>query len=411
MKAIVLAAAKSIKLSPFSDTRPKSMMFFSGRYILESILIQLSEAGVTEVWIVVNHKKEMIQKFFQYGKSLGLKLNYIFQPEELGIGQALSLCEDAIGDDKNFLLVYGDALMSGNPFIPLIERLELTEAKSLATITHPSSEGYYGNIYLSHNMEITKLLEKPSGSRISNYIFGGSFVLSHDCFKFLKDNDNDIVSLYQNLIKNKELEASLWEDNWIDISRPWYILAANQLMTEPWDCSIIPQTVEMDSNVQISGVVHIAKNAKIGSGTKIVGPCYIGENVFIGNNTLIRENTSIGPNSIIGYGTEIKNSVLFGNDIIGRLSYIGDSVIGENVNLGSGIVTVNYNPKNIGISCHLNESEPINTDLNKLGVFIGDNSIIGSGHKIAPGTMIPPNFTIADNVSIDQSFIESKQKK
>ena len=83
MKAIVLAAAKSKKLAPFSDTRPKSMITISGKYILENILNQIVESQVNEIWIVVNHKKEIIQDHFQYGKSLGVKLDYIEQPDEL----------------------------------------------------------------------------------------------------------------------------------------------------------------------------------------------------------------------------------------------------------------------------------------------------------------------------------------
>ncbi|MBU2646838.1 NTP transferase domain-containing protein, partial [bacterium] len=116
MKAIILAAAKSKKLSPFSDTRPKSMISISGQTILETILKHLQAAGIQEVWIVVNHQKEIIQDYFKYGKSVGLKIKYVEQPEEGGIGQAVSLCQDVVGQDSHFLLVYGDVLMADNHF-------------------------------------------------------------------------------------------------------------------------------------------------------------------------------------------------------------------------------------------------------------------------------------------------------
>ncbi len=406
MKALVLAAAKSKKLSPFSDTRPKSMISISGQFIIETMLKQLQSAGIDEVWIVVNHQKEIIQQNFRYGKTLGLKIDYIFQPEVLGIGQAVSLFENALGEDQQFLLIYGDVLMAGNHFKPLLDKYERTRPQALATISHPLSDGAYGNIYLSHNMKISKFLEKPEGlRRLSNYIFGGSFILDKECFSFLKDHEYDIAAYYQQLIEKNQMEASLWEDSWIDISHPWHILAANQMMMKIWTKTIQPYNVIIDSNVNIKGVVHFGENVHVSSGTTIVGPCYIGSDVYIGNNSLIRKNSSIGSNCKIGYGTEIKNAVLFGNSTVGRLSFIGDSVLGENVSLGSGTMTVNHDSLGRDIYFRTPNEEPLNTSLPKLGAFIGDNSIIGTGHTIAPGTLIAAGTNISDRISISDSTL------
>lgn len=403
MKALILAAAQSKKLFPFSETRPKSMISISGQYILETILKQLKVAGITEIWIVVNHKKEIIENYFRYGKILDLKINYIEQAESLGIGHAVSLCEEIIGIDEHFLLVYGDVLMSGNHFKYLLDRFEQTKSATLATISHPLSKGAYGSIYLAHDMQISKFVEKPDDQRLSNYIFGGSFILNRDCFQFLKCNKFDMVAYYQKLIADKQMYASLWEDAWIDISRPWHILDANQMMMKPWTTSVIPESVFIDSNVNINGIVHFGENVHISSGTTIVGPCYIGSNVYVGNNSLIRKNSSIGPNCKIGYGTEIKNAVLFGNSIVGRLSFIGDSVLGEGVHLGSGTMTVNFDSLGKDIFFYPEDEEPLNTELTKLGAFIGDNSIVGTGHTIGPGSTINAGTTISDRITITNS--------
>jgi UDP-N-acetylglucosamine diphosphorylase / glucose-1-phosphate thymidylyltransferase / UDP-N-acetylgalactosamine diphosphorylase / glucosamine-1-phosphate N-acetyltransferase / galactosamine-1-phosphate N-acetyltransferase len=405
MKAIILAAAKSRKLAPFSDTRPKSMISISGQYILETILRHLKTAGIQEAWIVVNHQKEIIQDYFKYGKSIGLKIEYIEQPEEGGIGQAVSLCEDVVGNDPHFMLVYGDVLKAGNHFEHLLGRFERMQPGALATIAHPLSDGDYGNVYLSHDMQISKILEKPEGTRMSNYILGGSFILGRDCFDFLSRNNLDMVAYYQHLISENKMSASLWEDSWIDISRPWHILAANQMAMKPWNTSVIPDTVSIDPNVNIKGIVHFGENVHICSGTTIVGPCYIGSNVFIGNNSLIRKNSSIGPNCKIGYGTEIKNAVLFGNSTVGRLSFIGDSVLGENVQLGSGSMTVNHDSLGKAIIYQPPGEESVNSNLPKLGAFIGDNSVIGTGHTIAPGAYIAANTKISDRITISNSTV------
>ncbi len=403
MKAIILAAAKSKKLSPFSDTRPKSMISISGQYILETILRHLQSAGIQEVWIVVNHQKEIIQNYFKYGKSVGLKIEYIEQPEEGGIGQAVSLCEQVVGDDPHFMLVYGDVLKSGNHFKHLLSRFGRIKPNALATIAHPLSDGDYGNVYLSHDMQISKFLEKPEGARMSNYILGGSFILGRDCFKYLSQNNLDMAAYYKHLISEGSMSASLWEDSWIDISRPWHILAANQMMMKPWSTTIIPDSVSIDPNVNIKGIVHFGENVHVCSGTTIVGPCYIGSNVFIGNSCLIRKNSSIGSNCKIGYGTEIKNAILFGNSTVGRLSFIGDSVLGENVKLGSGSMTVNHDSLEKVIEYQPPGEDSINTNLPKLGAFVGDNSIIGTGHTIAPGTYIAAGTKISDRITISSS--------
>lgn len=403
MKAIILAAAKSKKLSPFSDTRPKSMISISGQYILETILRHLQTAGIKDVWIVVNHQKEIIQNYFKYGKTVGLKIEYIEQPEELGIGHAVSLCKDVIEDDPHFMLVYGDVLKAGNHFKHLLNRFERIKPNALATIAHPLSDGNYGNVYLSHDMQISRFLEKPEGTRMSNYILGGSFILGRDCFDFLQQNNLDMVAYYQHLISENRMSASLWEDSWIDISRPWHILAANQMMMKRWNTTIIPDTVSIDPNVNIKGIVHFGDNVHVCSGTSIVGPCYIGSNVFIGNNALIRKNASIGSDSKIGYGCEIKNAVLFGKSTVGRLSFIGDSVLGENVEMGSGCMTVNHSSLGNAIEFQAPGEEPVSTNLPKLGAFVGDNAIIGTAHTTAPGTYIAPETRISDRVTISNA--------
>lgn len=400
MKAIILIAAKSEKLSPFTETCPKSMIPMAGTSILNTLLLQLKEAGITEIWMVVNHLKEQIKETFQYGRALGLKIDYINQGAENGIGKALSLCKDKIGDKENFMLVYGDVLMAGNSFIALQERYLQTESKALATISHPASEGSYGNVYLSHDMKISKLIENPEDDRLKNYIFGGSFILPSDCFNYLEKQPNDMVGYFQELIRTGQLAASLWENQWIDISHPWHILEANKMAMTSWVNTEIPESVKLEPNVTIKGKVHFGENVHIGSGTTIIGPCYIGNNVYIGDSALIRKNTSIGDNVKIGYGTEVKNSVLFGNSTIGRLSFIGDSVLGKNVQIGSGTITVNYDTLERGIALHKPDRSSTPTKLKKLGALLGENTIIGTGHTIAPGTVLLPDTTIEDRITI-----------
>lgn len=409
MKALILAAARSEKLTPFTDTLPKSMIPIAGKPILHTILNQLKEAGVHEVWIVVDYIQDSIKEYFHYGKDLDIKIEYLEQKVESGIGNAISLFELCLAEDENFLLVYGDTLMSGNHFKHLLKKQKRSPSSTTATICHPVSKGNYGNVYLGHDMKISKLLEKPMGARMSNYIFGGSFIFHKSCFQKIKELKFDIVAYFQYLIQEERMDAALWEDSWIDISYPWHILAANKMMMSHWQDSIIPSSVTIEPNVSISGAVHISENVYISTGTTIKGPCYIGPNVYIGNSVLIRKNAAIGANSKIGFGTEIKNAVLFGNSIVGRLSFIGDSVIGNNVKLGSGAITINYLTSGKSIFFNSQNEGELNTELSKLGAFIGDNSSIGTGHTIAPGSTLNATTEISDLITI-QNKSNSLQK-
>lgn len=384
-------------MAPFSDTRPKPMINLCGQYILERQLRCLQEAGVKEVFLVVGHKSEMIQEQFHFGRDLGLKIEYLVQKEPLGIGHAVSLGAEALGKEQRFLLVYADALMAGNPFKALIERYSYAKKPNLATVTHPGSEGAYGNVYLSGEMGISKLVEKPEAGRFSNYIFGGSFILDSSVFGLLEAKGRDMLAVYQELIGKGALEASLWEDNWIDIARPWHILLANQMLMKDLKTSIIPNSAVLEANVTLKGAVVLGEGVHIEAGTTLNGPCYIGEGSYIGNSCLIRNFSSIGPNSTIGYGTEIKNAVLFGGANVGRLSFIGDSVLGENVRLGSGTMTIN-NRIDGGTVRYKPQGEPeVDTGLEKLGSFIGDGAKVGTGHNLSPGSWIAPGALLLDN--------------
>ncbi|MDT8447653.1 MAG: sugar phosphate nucleotidyltransferase [bacterium] len=396
MKALVLAAAKSAKLSPFSDSRPKTMINLSGQMILERQLRMLKEAGVNEVFLVVGHKREMIQQAFHYGRELGLKIDYLVQEEQKGIGNAVALGAKALAQEERFLLVYGDGLMGGNNFKQLIDRVPLASKPNLATVTHPSSDGAYGNVYLSGEMLISKLVEKPEAGRFSNYIFGGAFILSPKIFDLLAQKGEDMLAVYQELIANAEMEASLWEDSWIDITRPWHILLANQMVMRRWNETIIPESAVIEPNVTLRGAVHLGEGVHIASGTTIVGPCYVGAGSYIGNSCLIRTFSSIGPQCTIGYGTEVKNAVLFGNSVVGRLSFIGDSVLGEHVHLGSGTMTINHRIEGGNITFKPADEAPLDTGLSKLGAFIGDHAVIGTGHNLAPGTWIGSGQILGD---------------
>jgi len=393
MKAVILAAARSERLLPFTETRAKPMIRIAGRTILEYMAQSLREAGVVDLLVVVNHRREGIQRYFEHGHDFGLNIEYVVQDPVDGIGAGLGRCEEELSGEP-FLLLYGDVLATGQPFTQLLARRGEPDS-AVAALSLPSSSSEFGNVYLDNEMRITRLREKPSDPHLSNYVFAGMYLLPPRIFRVLDACHHDIEQAYQALIRDGAFHGTLWEGGWIDIRRPWQILEANRMVMDLWKTAEIDATARLEGNVRIEGAVHIEAGVVVGSGTILKGPCYVGRGTYIGNNTLVREYSSLGPDSVVGYGTELKNCVLFGRSTLGRLSFIGDSVIGEGVHFGSAVTTVNLRRDRQPVPVQTEEGE-VSTGMEKVGAFIGDDVYIGARHVLGPGTRIKAGVTVPD---------------
>ena len=148
----------------------------------------------------------------------------------------------------------------------------------------------------------------------------------------------------------------------------------------------------IEKNVTIKGEVVIAKGTLVKSGAYIEGPVVIGENCVIGPNCYIRASTSIGNNSKVGNAVDIKNSIIGENTCIAHLAYIGDSVIGDNVNVAAGVITANlrHDGKNIKTPV---KGKIVDAGRRKLGAIVGDNVKLGINTSIYPGRKIWPDKT------------------
>ena len=133
----------------------------------------------------------------------------------------------------------------------------------------------------------------------------------------------------------------------------------------------------------------IHKSVSIDSGVEIIGPAIIMEGVRLKHNAYIRENVIIGPNSVVGNSCEIKNSILISNCEVPHFNYVGDSILGNKAHLGAGVILANLRLDKNNIIMDKQE-----TNLRKIGAFIGDNTQIGCNSVICPGTIILPNKII-----------------
>ncbi len=398
MKAVILAAGKGSKLNPFSNTRPIPMISIAGKALLDNSLFQLKKAGINDIYIIVGHHKEIIQDFVAEKSDSGMNIHCLEQKNNGGIGDAVLTVKGKISPGEYFLLIYGDTLTDENIYSKTQQSFHSFKCP-VASICLPPSNESFGNVFLNAQMKINKIVEKPKGNNFGNYVLSGVFVLPESFFGLLEKNKRSMEKALKALVQEGELMASMWENEWLDIVYPWEILKANRIILDSWNESSIAKSAIMESNVTMQGVVNIEEGVVIKAGAVLEGPCSIGKGSYVGNNSLVRSYTSLGNNCSIGYGVELKNCVVLDNSGIGRLSFVGDSVIGENVDIGAGCMTVNRNLgwEKVQIK---NGKTILPSGLKKLGAFIGDNVILGAGNTIQPGTVIPPGKTLSACYSV-----------
>jgi len=170
----------------------------------------------------------------------------------------------------------------------------------------------------------------------------------------------------------------------------WDILKANELavaLNTVWENKGIAH-----SSLYVDGKLSVGAGTKILPGVVIEGDVIIGSNCKIGPNCYIRGSTSIGHQCHIGQAVEIKNSVIFNQTNVGHLSYIGDSILGEKVNLGSGTTTSNLRHDGKTHSSKVS-NKLVDTGRRKFGTVIGDNVHTGINTSIYPGRKIWPGVT------------------
>ena len=386
MKAIILAAGKGAHLSPFSDTRPQPMIGVAGRTILDNSLELLKSSGINDIFVVVGHKREKLIDALQEHEYDGLNIHYVEQKQSRGIGNAVLKVKNKISPGEYFLLLYGDILTANNIFSKVQQSFH-TFKSPVASICLPPSNQQFGNVFLNAQMEITKIIEKPKSNKFGNYVLAGVFILPASFFQLLESTGQSMEKALKKIVASEGLRASMWEDGWLDVVHPWEILTANKMIMDSWGESSIAKTATLEANVTLQGIVKIGEGVLIKAGAVIEGPCSIGCGSYIGNNSLVRSYTSVGKNCEVGSGVELKNCVVMDSSQIGRLSFIGDSVLGENVDIGSGCMTINRTVDWKPISVQ-NRKGQVSTNMSKLGAFLGDGVVVGAGNMIQPGTVV-----------------------
>lgn len=150
--------------------------------------------------------------------------------------------------------------------------------------------------------------------------------------------------------------------------------------------------------------IFIGEGTIIEEGALIKGPALIGRNCFIGHGAYLRENCLLGDNVRIGHGAEVKNSLVLSGSTIAHLNYVGDSIIGNNVNFGGGAIVANFRLDGQSVKIKVKDGVAIDTGLLKLGAVVGDNGKVGVNAVLNPGTILGKNCLVYPLTSVVGNF-------
>jgi len=177
----------------------------------------------------------------------------------------------------------------------------------------------------------------------------------------------------------------------------------------PWDLvKILPQIItdiisQLDGNFLINNGIAIHESAIVEPGAVLKAPIIISANCFIGAHAYLRGGVYLGESVVIGPGCEIKSSIICAKSSMAHFNFIGDSIIGSDVNFEAGSITTNYqNDKVDKRIFSVYNSEVIDTGVDKFGSLVGDHSKIGANAVLSPGTLLPKNAIVHRLQLIDQ---------
>ncbi|MDR1433494.1 MAG: UDP-N-acetylglucosamine diphosphorylase [Puniceicoccales bacterium] len=166
-----------------------------------------------------------------------------------------------------------------------------------------------------------------------------------------------------------------------------------------WAIGIFPQAKrDRPAGCHIGKDAFIHESVQLPPVCVIDGPAYIGEGTTIRPFAYIRGNAIIGKNCLVGNSCELKNSILLDGVQIPHFNYVGDSVLGNFVHLGAGVILANLRLDKMEITARYGEKR-IPTGLRKMGAIVGDYSEISCNSVINPGTILPKKSMIFGGIA------------
>ena len=432
---VILAAGKGTRLK---SRHPKVLHTIAGKTLLAHVVASASKVvPPANIFAIIGHEGELVREALQ---SSGIQ--FVVQSEQRGTGHALMTAREALRGFSHVLVLSGDVPLIHPETIERVRDFHIANGSTMTILTaEPRDPFGYGRVFrklenATPTDEVDRIVEQKSlrnnegeqreiNSGIYAFAVGplythidklttdnsaGEFYLTdmasvlgkagEKVLALRADNPNEVLGV--NTRKElAELDAKL------RAKKANELMAAGTTIFRPETCDI-DADVKVGTDTVIEPFVQIIGQTKIGSDCRIrsysvITNCQIGDDVLIRpgcimEDSIVRNGAQIGPyshlrpSSDIGEGAHVGNFVETKKAKLGKqskanhLSYLGDAVIGEGVNVGAGTITCNYD----GVNKH----ETVIED----GAFIGSDSTLVAPVKIGPGAYVGAASCITEDV-------------
>ena len=440
LTAVILAAGKGKRMR---SSLPKVMHNLAGKTLLAHVFHTAGLLSCDEIYIVYGHGGDQVREDHDM-----FDARWVRQERQLGTGHAVLQVMDSIPASHHVIVLYGD--------VPLITEYTLATLVEMAgesgfsiLTSHLDDPTGYGRIVRDKTGQILGIVEQKDADdqeKLLREINTGMMVVRADLLKkwlgMLTDDNAQKEYLLTDIVGHAVNEgidvrstgpASVMEIKGVndraqlaELERHYQLMQARKLMREGVTLAdparfdlrgelTAGEDIFIDINVVIEGEVNIEKSvtigpncvirdSRIGEGANIAANCVI-DNAVIGKRNRVGPFARIRPGSRLDEDVHIGNFVEIKQSDIGReskanhLSYIGDSEVGERVNVGAGTITCNYD----GAGKH---RTIIGDD-----VFIGSNTELIAPLRINDGATIAAGATISKDVEADALAMSKREAR
>ena len=433
--AVILAAGKGTRMQ---SKLYKVLHKVCDRTMVELVLDSLSDLEMQEVITVVGHGAERVKEV------LGDRTKFVLQEEQLGTAHAVKVAKDELKDKEGTTIVmYGDTpLIRSETINNMLDHHEKMNAKATVLTAIADDPFAYGRIIRDVNGKLVKIVEEKDATEqerkikeINSGIYCFDNKLLFEMLEKVKNDNNqgeyylpDVLGLIR---EQKEIiETYLCDDfdetfgvndrvalayaenvmrNRINTKH----MLAGVTLVDPTNTYIAPNAVigrdtTIYPNVTIKSNTIIGEdcqikpnsyleNVQIGNGVKVlsstISDSKIGDYTSVGPYSHIRNNCELGKHVRVGNFVELKNTTYGDGSKTAHLSYLGDTEVGSNTNIGCGTITVNYDGKN-------KYKTKIGSD-----AFIGCNSNLIAPLEIGDGAVVAAGTTVTEDAPDDTLVI------
>ena len=439
LSTVILAAGQGTRMR---SALPKVLHPLAGRPLLEHVLAAASALGPDDIHVVYGHGGEQVREAMS-----AWPVNWVEQAEQLGTGHAVQQAAPHLHEEHTVLILYGDVpLTQPDTLRRLVER-SAGERLALLTVELRDPTGY-GRIVRSGEGRVTRIVEHKDASdeqrRIREINTGimalPSKLLSEWLDRLRADNAQgeyyltDIIEMavhdgievvtsapgdtHEVMGVNDKLQLAELE-RFYQRGQADNLMRQGVTMSDPNRFDLrgeitVGQDVFIDINAVLIGQVRLGDRVRIGPNA-VITDSQLGDDVEVFANTVIeravvgagsrlgpfariRPDTELADHVHVGNFVEIKKSTVASGSKINHLSYVGDSTIGRNVNIGAGTITCNYD----GANKHRTVIED--------NVFVGSDTQLVAPVTVGAGATIGAGSTITrDAPAGELSLSRSKQ--